>query len=155
MPSRYRWPASRSSPTSGIFRRLRIPMPCSMRFAPNDEAVDRPRGASRAASGFEAKGHGGVRLDHPEAEALLDVEPDDVGVVIEIADGEVLPTIELEVTAAQAEHDATLDAGCPHQGSAEDLAQMIEKEMAAILGALDDHGVDVWAEGQSVWAVDP
>ncbi len=39
-----------------------------------------------SASCLEVKGHRRIRLEHSEAEALLDIEPDHIGVVVEIAD---------------------------------------------------------------------
>src|ERR1700689_686429 len=79
-------------------------------------------GGRRCGSVPETDGDGGVGLEHPEVQALFEVETHDIGIVIEIADGEVLPALDLEVTAAQTEHDPAVAAGRPHQGTAEDLA---------------------------------
>ena len=76
-----------------------------------------------------------VGFEHPEVEALLDVEPHDVGIVVQVPDGEVLPALDLEIAAAQAQHDTALDAGRPHQGPAEDLAQVVEHQFPAVLRA--------------------
>ena len=43
-------------------------------------------------------------------ERLLEVEVHGVGVVVVVADGEVLPGLEQEVAAALAEHDRAVDA---------------------------------------------
>src|SRR5271157_3264658 len=76
--------------------------------------------------------------------------------MVEVADGEVLSAVELEVPAPQAEHHpTTLDAGGPHQGPAEDLAEVVEEQMPAVLGTLDDPRIRVRADGQSVRAIDP
>src|SRR5262245_55574444 len=53
--------------------------------------------------------HGGFGREHAESQALLDVEVDGDGRVIEIADGEVLADHELEIAAPLAEHDRAVD----------------------------------------------
>jgi hypothetical protein len=44
--------------------------------------------------------HGRVRLDDPEGEALLEVEADRPGVVVAVADGEILTAVDDEVPAS-------------------------------------------------------
>ena len=48
---------------------------------------------------------------------------DGVGVVVVVADREVLAGLEEEVAAAQAEHDRALDARRPDDRAAEDLVR--------------------------------
>jgi len=50
------------------------------------------------------------------------------GVVVAVAEAEVLPGLEEEVAPAQAEHDGALYSGCPHDRAAEDLAQVVEDD---------------------------
>src|SRR6202042_1072285 len=78
----------------------------------------------------------------------------DVGVVVEIADGQVLSAIDVEVPAAQTQNDPALDTRRPHQGSAQDLAEVVEQQGPAVLGTLDDPRVDVRADGQPVGTID-
>jgi len=100
-----------------------------------------------ARSGLEVERDGRIGFEDPEAEALLDIEPHDIGVMIEIADRQVLPAIELEIPTSKTEHDATFDAGRPHQGPTEDLPKMVEEQMPPKIGALDDPRVDVRTDG--------
>ena len=72
----------------------------------------------------------------------------------EVADREVLARDELEVAAAQAEHDGAVDAGRPHDRAAEDLAQVVEQRVAAVLGGLDDAGVAARPERDAVGPAD-
>ena len=53
-----------------------------------------------------------------EAEALLQVEVDGFGVVVVVADREVLAGLEQEVAAAQADDDRAAHAGRPHDRAA-------------------------------------
>src|SRR3954466_10594044 len=55
-----------------------------------------------------------------EAEALDEVQLDVLGVVAVIADRDVLAALEEKVPAAQAEYDAAVDAGRPHERPVED-----------------------------------
>ena len=79
---------------------------------------------------------------------------DGVGVVVVVADGEILAGVEEEVASALADDDGAVDAGRPDDRAAEDLAQMVEQGVAAVLGCLGDGGVVVGAEGESVGAGD-
>ena len=74
--------------------------------------------------------------------------------MVEVPDGQVLPAVDLEVPAAQAENDAAHDAGRPHQGPAQDVAEVVEEQVPPVLGALDDPRVHVGADRQSVGSVD-
>src|ERR1700677_615982 len=74
----------------------------------------------RRFSGLGSDRHRGIGLEDPEAEALFEVEPRHVGVVVEISDGQILAGVEDEVAAAQAEHHPAVDAWCPHQWATED-----------------------------------
>src|SRR5206468_3826308 len=65
-----------------------------------------------------------------------------------------LAAVEEEVAAAQAEDDGAVDAGGPHERPVEDLAQVLEERVAAVLGRLDDPLVDVGPEGEAVRAAD-
>ncbi len=64
------------------------------------------------------------------------------------------PGVENEVAAAQAQHDCSVDAGRPHQRTPQNLVQVIEEQMPAVLGRLDDRRVDLRADGHPVRAVD-
>ena len=55
-----------------------------------------------------------------EGEALLEVEPHRVGVEALVADREVLAARQLEVAAAHADHDRTVDRRGVHDRAAED-----------------------------------
>ncbi len=59
-------------------------------------------------------------------------------VVSLVADGEVLSAVEDEVASALAEHDRTDEPGRPDDRTVEDLAQMVEQQVTAMLGGLDD-----------------
>src|SRR3954447_25473377 len=88
--------------------------------------LSRPRGLQGARR---------LRRRDPEAEALLEVEVDVVGVVVVVADREVLPGLEQEVPAAQRHHDRAAHARRPDDRAArEDLLEVIEERVAAVLG---------------------
>ena len=117
---------------------------------------DAPPGTTgRCLLRLAAQRHGGVGLEDPEAEALLEVERHGFGVVRRVADRDVLSGLEDEVPAPQAEHDAALDSRRPHQGAAQDLAEVVEEQVAAVLGGVDDLGVDARRQGQPVGPSDP
>src|SRR5579863_4851448 len=115
---------------------------------PSSSAPSTPSTSDRATPeralllGLGAQLHGRVGLEDPEAEALFEVERHDLGVVRGVADGDVLARLEDEVPAPQAQDDAALDPGRPHQGAAQDLAEVVQEQVAAVLGGVDDLGVD-------------
>ena len=115
--------------------------------SPRSSRPRRLRAPSRTRSGGGSaalgQSHRCVRLEHPEAEALLDVQPHDVGIVVQVADGEILAAVEDEVAATEAQHDTAVHAGRPHQWPAEDLAQVVEQQVPPVLGGLDNAGVDL------------
>src|SRR5262249_39862212 len=64
-------------------------------------------------------------LQHPEGEALQDVQAHLRGVVTRVADGQVTSDHQLEVAAPRAEHDRAVDAGRP-QDLVEDVLHDLE-----------------------------
>ena len=72
-----------------------------------------------------------------------------------VTDRDVLPGLEQEVAAAEADHDRATDARGPDDRALEDLPQMLEQRVAAVLGGLDDSLVLVSAEREPVGAADP
>ena len=69
---------------------------------------------------------------------LDEVELDGAGVVALVADREILADVEQEVAATLADHDRALHAGRPHERPADDLAQVVEERVAAVLAGLED-----------------
>ena len=67
-----------------------------------------------------------------------------------VSDRQVLADVEHEVAAALADHDRALHAGRPDERSADDLAQVVEQRVAAVLGGLHHARVDVGAERKTV-----
>src|SRR4051795_3658227 len=91
-----------------------------------------------------------------EGEGLLEVERDGVGIVVGVADREVLARFEPEVAAAQGDDDRAAHAGGPGDRAAlEALAQVVEEQDADVFGGLDHAGVLVGAERERVGAHDP
>ncbi len=90
-----------------------------------------------------------------EAEALLQIQVDEVAVVVEIPDRQVLAGHQVEIVTALADHDCTADAGGPDEGTLDDLSQVLEQWIAAVLGRLDDTPVLIAAERERVRTVDP
>src|SRR5580692_103304 len=131
----------------GSLHRLSTPVSLVPRSRQSRPRLGPRRPAAPVRSGLEVECDGRIGFEDPEAEALLDVEPHDIGVMVEIADGQVLPTIELEIPTSKTDHDANVDAGRPHQGPTEDLPKVVEEQMPPVFGALDDPRVDVWTDG--------
>jgi O-acetylserine/cysteine efflux transporter len=77
-----------------------------------------------------------LRCGDVEAEALLQVQPDDIAVVGVIADRQVLARLEDEVAASLADHDRTLDPGRPDDRTLEDLPQVLEQRVSPMLRGL-------------------
>src|ERR1019366_3517860 len=75
--------------------------------------------------------------------------------MVDITDGQVLPAVEQEISTSQTEHDPSLHTGRPHQRATKDLAEVVQEQVPTVLGGLDDLGVDLRADGQPVWPVDP
>src|ERR1700761_8190317 len=73
-----------------------------------------------------------------------------------VADRQVLARFEQEVAAPQAHHDRAAQARRPDDLAAvEDLPQVVEERVAAVLGRLDHLDVLVGTERQAVGALDP
>src|ERR1700749_552987 len=94
------------------------------------EGRDPPLEAARRGLGAE----GGRRLGGGDDEggALLGVEVDRFGVVVAVADREVLAGLEEEVAPAEAEDDAAADAGRPDDRAVEDLRQVVEQRVTTM-----------------------
>src|SRR6185437_1094447 len=113
-------------------------------------------------SGARGRGINHLRLDRDcrlrrgdvEAEALLQVEANLVGVVVQVSDGEVLAGLEEEVVAAHADHDGALQTRRPDQLALDDLAQVLEQRIAAVLSGLHHLLVLLVAQRQRVGAAD-
>jgi hypothetical protein len=71
--------------------------------------------------------------DDAEAEAFDQVEVHDVAVVAVVPDGDVVTRFEEEVAAAEADDRAAADPRRPDEGATEDLAQVIEQRVTAML----------------------
>ena len=92
-------------------------------------AQNRPSKTSKSGTlplGLAADGKrsGGLRGQNQESEALLDVEPHPLAVVLEIADREILPDRQFEIATALGDHQAAVDAGalgCSLSGSGPSL----------------------------------
>src|SRR5215207_3173524 len=85
----------------------------------------RHRARTGTPSGGRLEKAGRLRRRDAEAEALLEVEVDEVGVVMVVADREVLAGLEQEVAAAQGHDDRAAHARRPHdRAAAEDLLEM-------------------------------
>ena len=66
-----------------------------------------------------------------EGEALLDVEPHPLGIVLEIADREILADRQLEVAAALGDHQAAVEAGRPDDVAVDQALDVAEDRIAA------------------------
>ena len=77
-----------------------------------------------------------------------------VGGVMAVSNRQVLSRLEEEVAAAEAEDDSSLDAGRPDDRPLEDLRQVVEQRVAAVLGGLDHPRVLGGAEREPVGAFD-
>src|ERR1035438_5580529 len=75
--------------------------------------------------------------------------------MVDITDRQVLPEVEQEISTSQTEHDSSLHTGRPHQRATKDLAEVVQEQVPAVLSGLNDLGVDLRADGQPVWPVDP
>ena len=98
---------------------------------------------------------GRFRRGLEEGKALLEVEVYVVGVVMVVAEGQVLADLEHEVAAPEAQDHRALHARGPHDLTAEDLADVVEDDQSAVLGGLHQAGVAVGPEGQPVGTADP
>jgi hypothetical protein len=107
-------------------------------------------GAAQGLSGAAASG-----VATTKREALLQIEVDRLGVVVAVADRQTLARLEAEVTAAEADHEGAPDARRPDDRTSEDLRQVIEERVAAVLGRLDHLRVLVGAERQPVGPLHP
>src|SRR4051794_36020114 len=103
----------------------------------------RPHGPSGARAHYVAaasviadEGDPGIRLDHPEAEALLQVQAHVLGIMGEVPDRHVLSAVEHEVPSPQADYDGALPPWGPYHGALEDAVDVIEQEVPAVLGGL-------------------
>jgi hypothetical protein len=92
------------------------------------------------------KRHGCLGRRDPEAEALLQVQVDGVRIVVLVSDREILAAVEEEIAPAHAEHGAAVDRRRPHDRAAEDLAQVLEEGIPAVLAGLENSGVNLGAE---------
>src|SRR5947209_13411862 len=99
--------------------------------------------------------HRGLGRDDAEAEALLQIQPDDVGIVRVVADREVLAGFEQEVASPEADNHRTPGAGSPHEWTLDDPAQVIEQQIPAVFGGLDHPAVLLASERHPVWPGDP
>jgi len=77
-----------------------------------------------------------------------------VGIVAGVAHGEVFPDGHLEVATALADDDGTVDGRRPDDRPAEDLAQVVQHRVAAVLGGLGDSGEGPGPERDRVWSGD-
>src|SRR5664279_5986610 len=93
---------------------------------------------------------GGLGGVHLEGDALLDVEVDAVPSGISVADREVLTDGENVVAATLREHDRPLDGGGPDDRAAQQLAQVLEYRVAAVLDGLGDPRVATGAESDGI-----
>src|SRR5258707_649680 len=98
----------------------------------------RARRASTARLGFflavaSAERDGGLLGQDQEGEALLDIEPHALAVVVEIADREVLADRQLEITAAHRDHQATVEAGRPHDLAVDQPPDVAQDRVAAVV----------------------
>src|SRR5918993_1603930 len=120
-----------------------------LRTAPQGEVFTKlflyPLSLLAAASGER---HGGLIGQDQEGEALFDVEPHALEVVLEVADREVLADRELEVAAALGKHQAAIESGRPDD-VAVDQALDVAQDRVARVGAggevlvellVQDHG---------------
>jgi hypothetical protein len=105
---------------------------------------------SMVAAALEPRvGDGRFRRGDAEAEAFLQVEMGGVGVVVVVADREVLAGVEQEVAAAHAHNRGALHARGPDERSAEDRAQVVEQRVAAVsVSLLRVTSVDAFADGR-------
>ncbi len=100
-----------------------------------------------------AQGDGGLARVDAEGEGLLEVEPDRVGVVGEVADGDVLAEEELEVAAAGGEEEGAFQGGGPDDVAVEEAGQVVVDGVAVVAGLVDG-GEGGRAEQQGVRAAD-
>src|ERR1700716_1471635 len=97
----------------------------------------RARRASTARLGFflavaSAKRDGGLLGQDQEGEALLDIEPHALAVVIEIADREILADRQLEIAAAHRDHHAAVEAGRPDDLAVDQPPDVAQARVAAV-----------------------
>src|SRR5471030_637520 len=89
--------------------------PISPASPPNGSA-SKSRWRTKRASALPGAGgerHRRLLGQDQEGEALLDIEPHARGIVLEVADREILADRELEITAARGDHQTSLDARRP------------------------------------------
>src|SRR5260370_37626305 len=124
--------------------RRRTPKSARLAVSATETFADHSRDA-RTRSGLEPdrRFRGGDAQD----EALLQVQVDRFGVVVVVADRQVLAHLQEEVVAPLAEHDAAADSWRPHDRALQHLAEMVDHQ-AAELNDLDGSRVGVGAERQ-------
>src|SRR5204862_6413384 len=83
----------------------------------------------------------GFRSGRVEAEALFGVQAPDLAVVAVVTDAQVLPAFEEEVAASEAEHHRAVDAWRPDDRAFQDLAEVVEQRIAAVLRGLHHSAV--------------
>src|SRR5262249_13595808 len=105
--------------------------------------------ARRVASPRVAQPDRRLGLEHPEGEALEDVQAHLSGVVTRVADGEVTSDHQLEVAAPRAEHDGAVYAGRP-QDFVEDVLHDLEDREPARAHGLHQPRVAARAERDGV-----
>ena len=71
-----------------------------------------------------------------------------------VADRQILAGLEVEVAAAHAQHDRAAHARRPHDRALDDVAQVVEQRVAAVLGSFDDARVVLAPERQAIGAGD-
>src|SRR5208283_2756315 len=101
-----------------------------------------------SASGGEC--HRGFWRPDTEAKALLQIEVDAVGVVMAVAEGQVLARLEEEIATAEANHHGAGDTRSPDDRTAQYLTEVVEHDEAAVLGRFDHTGVLLGPERKPV-----
>src|SRR5271170_7347051 len=84
--------------------------------------------------------HGRFGGIYVEGQAFLDVELHRGGVAREVPDRVVLANGQIEVAAALAQDDRSVDCRGPHDRAAEDLAEVLENGVTTMLGRLCHSG---------------
>src|SRR5215204_2456646 len=99
-----------------------------------DEVIGWTDSALTLLATTDAERHGGLIGQDQEGEALLDVQPHTLEVVLEVADRKVLADRELEVAAALGQHQAAIEPGRPDD-VAVDQALDVAQDRVARVGA--------------------
>src|SRR4029077_24500 len=95
---------------------------------------------------------GRLRLEHPEGEALHDVEVHLRRVVRRVADREIAADHQLEVAAAGTEHDGAVDARRPDHLAVDDVLDHLEDREPARTHGLHEAGEAAGAERDGIGA---